>query len=122
MQLTLPEKSGPGQIFRPAQGTRDTASRLVLVSFASHDPQLAALVANTVVQTFIDDTFQNRHNAIMKSSEWLSRQLDDIRSKMETSSQALAEFQGTIGVADVDGRQEHLHRAHGRTQPPVHAG
>ena len=68
-----------------------------------HDPQLAAQVANTVVQTFIDDTFQNRHNAIMKSSEWLSRQLDDIRRKMETSSRALAEFQGSIGVADVDG-------------------
>ena len=82
---------------------RDTASRLVLVGFASHDPQLAALVANTVVQTFIDDTFQNRHNAIMKSSEWLSKQLDDIRSKMETSSRALAEFQGAIGVLDVEG-------------------
>ena len=31
-----------------------------------------------------EDTFQTRHNAIMKSSEWLSKQLDDIRSKMET--------------------------------------
>ena len=55
------------------------------------------------MQTFIEDTFQNRHNAIMKSSEWLSRQLDDIRAKMETSSKALAEFQGSIGVADMDG-------------------
>ena len=39
----------------------------------------------------------------MKSSEWLSRQLDDIRTKMESSSKALAEFQGSIGVADMDG-------------------
>ena len=104
MQLTAQEKSGAGQIFQAAlKVRRDTASRLVLVSFASHDPQLAALVANTTVQTFIEDTFQNRHNAIMKSSEWLSRQLDDIRTKMETSSKALAEFQGSIGVADMDG-------------------
>ena len=87
-----------------AQGTGATlASRLILVGFSSHDPQLAALVANTIAQTFIEDTFQTRHNAIMKSSEWLSRQLDDIRTKMETSSKALAEFQGSIGVADVDG-------------------
>ena len=39
----------------------------------------------------------------MKSSEWLARQLDDIRSKMETSSKALADFQGSIGVSDIDG-------------------
>ena len=39
----------------------------------------------------------------MKASEWLSKQLDDIRSKMETSSRALAEFQGSIGVSDMEG-------------------
>ncbi len=47
--------------------------------------------------------FRTGTTAIMKSSEWLSRQLDDIRSKMETSSQALADFQGSIGVSDMDG-------------------
>jgi polysaccharide biosynthesis transport protein len=81
---------------------RDTSSRLIVVSFASHNPALAALVTNTVTQTFIDNTFRTRHEAIMKSSEWLSRQLDDIRSKMESSSRALAQYQGSIGVADVD--------------------
>ena len=103
LQLTAQEKAALGKFSAALKVRRDTSSRLVLVSFSSHDPQLAALVANTIVQTFIEDTFQNRHNAIMKSSEWLSRQLDDIRTKMETSSQALAEFQGSIGVADVDG-------------------
>ena len=67
---------------------RDTASRLILVSFSSPDPQLAALVANTTVQAFIDQSFQNRHDAVMKSSEWLSRQLDDIRKKMDDSSRS----------------------------------
>lgn len=82
---------------------RDTASRLIDITFSSHDPALASLVTNTTVRTFIQDTFQTRHNAIMKSSEWLSRQLDDIRVKMEESSRALAEYQGSIGIADVDG-------------------
>ena len=81
---------------------RDTASRLILVSFSSSDPQLAAQVANTAVQEFIDQSFQSRHDAVMKSSEWLSRQLDDIRKKMDDSSQALAQFQQSIGVTDID--------------------
>ncbi len=79
---------------------RDTSSRLILVGFMSHDPQLAEKVTNTLVEFFIDRSFQTRHAAIMKSSEWLSRQLDDIRTKMEDSNRALAHFQGAIGVAD----------------------
>lgn len=54
------------------------------------------------MQTFIDQSFQSRHDAIMKSSEWLSRQLDDLRKKMEESSQALSQMQQAIGVADID--------------------
>jgi polysaccharide biosynthesis transport protein len=81
---------------------RDTASRLISVSFTSHDPRLAALVTNTLVGAFIDNTYQDRHNAIMKSSEWLARQLDDIRGRMVESSRSLADFQKSIGVADVD--------------------
>ena len=102
-QLTAREKVALGKFSGRLKVRRDTLSRLVVVDFASHDPQLAAQVANTIVDLFIEDTFQNRHNAIMKSSEWLARQLDDIRSKMETSSKALADFQGSIGVSDIDG-------------------
>jgi succinoglycan biosynthesis transport protein ExoP len=103
LQLTFREKAALHKFNGLLTVRRDTASRLVQVSFASHNPQLSAQVANTLVQTFIENTFQSRHDAIMKSSEWLSRQLDDIRGKMETSSRALAEYQGSIGVADVDG-------------------
>jgi polysaccharide biosynthesis transport protein len=103
MPLTAKEKLALKSFQGRLQVKRDTSSRLVLASFSSQSPQLAALVANTTAQLFIEDTFQSRHNAIMKSSEWLSRQLDDIRSKMETSSKALADFQASIGVADVDG-------------------
>ena len=101
--LTAKEKLALKSFQGRLQVKRDTSSRLVLASFSSQSPQLAALVANTTAQVFIEDTFQSRHNAIMKSSDWLSRQLDDIRSKMESSSKALADFQASIGVADVEG-------------------
>jgi capsular exopolysaccharide synthesis family protein len=81
---------------------RDTASHLVNVSFKSHDPILSAQITNTVVHSFIDRTYQTRHDAVMQSTDWLSRQLDDIRSKMEQSNRALAEFEGRSGITDVD--------------------
>src|SRR5579863_8118190 len=81
---------------------RDTASRLISVSFASNDPKQAALITNTFVNAFINDTYQQRHDEIMKANEWLARQLDDIRSRMEESNRILADFQKTIGIADLD--------------------
>ena len=81
---------------------RDTASRLVTVSFASSDPALAADITNTLVRLFVERCYQARHDAIMQSTQWLSRQLDDIRSKMEQSNRAVADFQRANGIADVD--------------------
>ena len=81
---------------------RDTASHLVNVSFTSHDPLLSAEITNALVRSFIERTYQTRHDAIMQSTEWLSRQLDDIRAKMEQSNQALAQFQSASGISDVD--------------------
>ena len=100
--LTPEENIALGAFKGALKVKRDTASRLILVSFTSSDPQLAAQISNTAVQTFIDQSFQSRHDAVMKSSEWLSRQLDDIRKKMEDSSQALSQFQQSIGVTDID--------------------
>ncbi len=101
-QLTPDESMALGRFKDALKVKRDTASRLILVNFTSPDPQLASQVTNTLVQSFIDQSFQSRHDAVMKSSEWLSRQLDDIRKKMEDSTQALTQFQQSTGVADVD--------------------
>jgi len=39
---------------------------------------------------------------VVKSTEWLSKQLDDIRQRMEESNRVLAEYQSSIGVAELD--------------------
>jgi capsular exopolysaccharide synthesis family protein len=81
---------------------RDTASRLVSVSFTSHNPALSAAVTNAIVRAFIDRSYETRHAAIMESTTWLSRQLDDLRASMERSNRELADFQRVSGIADVD--------------------
>jgi succinoglycan biosynthesis transport protein ExoP len=102
VQITPRESVALGNFKANLKVKRDVASRLILVSFDSRDPALAAQISNTLVQSFIDQSFSSRHEAIMKSSEWLSHQLDDLRKKMEESSQALSQMQQSIGVADID--------------------
>jgi succinoglycan biosynthesis transport protein ExoP len=81
---------------------RDPSSRLVGVTFASHDPRLAADVVNTLMRLLVQRNFEARNQAIAESSVWLSRQLDDIRDKMEVATRALADFGTKSGIADVD--------------------
>ena len=81
---------------------RDPSSRLVSVSFASHNPQLSADVVNSLMGLLVERNFESRNRAITESSVWLSRQLDDIREKMEGAMRTLADFGERTGIADLD--------------------
>lgn len=81
---------------------RDPTSHLVNISFASTDPKLAATVVNTLLTQFIEREYKTRHDAILQSTEWLARQLDDVRGRMEASNKAVSEFQQVTGLADLD--------------------
>lgn len=107
------ENSGTAIRLTPAQNSalrvfrdnltvkRDTGSRLVTVKYASHDPVLSAEVVNTLLDEFVDMNYETRHKAIMQSSEWLAKQLDDIKARMDQANQALADFQKSSGIAAI---------------------
>src|SRR5919108_382041 len=98
-----PEANAALRAFHKAfKVNRDTASRIITVSFASHDPRLSAMVVNTALQMFVDSTYQHRHDSIVKASEWLGTQLEDIRKKLDESNRALADFQQKTGITDID--------------------
>jgi polysaccharide biosynthesis transport protein len=101
-QLTPSEKVALKTFTQGLKVRRDTSSRLITVSFASHNPKIAAEIANSLVKEFIENTHKTQYEAIMESSAWLSRQLDDIRGKMEQANQELTDFQKMTGIADVD--------------------
>ena len=81
---------------------RDPSSRLVAVTFAAHDPQLSANVVNALMKRLVQRNFETRTRAIAESSVWLSRQLDDIRDRMESATRALAAFGAKSGIVSID--------------------
>jgi polysaccharide biosynthesis transport protein len=72
---------------------------------AAHDPLVAAAVTNTLVNTFIERDYKLRNNAISQSSEWLQRQLDDIRQRMDDSNRALTSFEKDNGISGIGDNQ-----------------
>ncbi len=102
LQLTYSESLALLKFQASLKVQRDTSSRLIQVGFASPDPHLSARILSTLLADFIQLSYENRHNAIAQSSEWLTKQLDDVRHKMEESARALAQFQKETGIADID--------------------
>ena len=80
-------------------------SRVLEVKFASPDAMLSAQVVNTHTDLFIEKSYQARYDAVMHASEWLARQMDDIRDKASRSAAALAAYQRQHGIVDVDEKQ-----------------
>lgn len=80
-------------------------SRVLEVKFATPDRSLSMRVVNSLADEFVEANYKNRYDAIIRASEWLSHQMDDIREKAKASSQALVEFQKVHGIVDVDEKQ-----------------
>jgi polysaccharide biosynthesis transport protein len=79
-------------------------TRLIEISFSSHDSQLAQLITNTLVTKFIEQNYRHRYTTTMQASGWLSSQLADLRRKVEESGQAVADYQKKYGLVEVDDR------------------
>src|SRR5574337_698782 len=67
-------------------------SNLVKISFTTPSPALSSLLANTWTKGFIDHSLEMKFNATSQAGEWLSKQLQDVRDKLEQSEAALHEF------------------------------
>ncbi len=93
-------------IFRGSLGvTAIPNSRIVEIRFISPDPELAAKVANTLAQSYIEHNFKTKFESTMQTSEWLSRQLADLQLKVETTQEKLVRYQQEHGIVGVDEKQ-----------------
>jgi polysaccharide biosynthesis transport protein len=86
-------------------------SRLVAVKFDSHNPELAAQVANTLAADYIEQGLDERWAAAQKASDWLSRQLLSVKAKLEKSEdqlQAYARRNGLIFLQTDNGTNQNI--------------
>ena len=71
---------------------RDT--RIVHVLVEDRDPERAQLLANTLVDTYIEKVMADRLSNTTSALEWLGTQLDTLKTQLERSEIALHDFTG----------------------------
>ncbi len=85
-------------ILKKLKVTRPPNTYLLLVSYRSADPGLAADVANAVTQSYILHTFDLRFRASSSLSTFMEKQIEELHVKMERSTTALVEFEKELNV------------------------
>jgi capsular exopolysaccharide synthesis family protein len=83
-------------------------THMVVVSFESTDPYLAARVANTLVNDYKEYNFRSLYEATRQASGWMEQQLDELKAKVEKSQEALVAYERENSIINVSDKQNLL--------------
>src|SRR5580700_6710730 len=73
-------------------------ARTAEIFYDNSDPRLASDVANTLVQTFIDESREIRWNSTQNTAEWLTGHLKELDKSLDTSQAKLQDFARSTGI------------------------
>jgi exopolysaccharide transport family protein len=80
-------------------------TRIVEIRYTSTNPQLAALIVNTLASTYVEQNFKTKFESTMQASDWLSQQLTDLQIKVQTSQEKLVKYQKEHEILGADEKQ-----------------
>lgn len=78
-------------------------TQLVRVSFESSDPKLAALVANTVGEIYIETQMRAKMGITQQASTWLNTRLSQLRIQLDRSEARLQAYREEQKLVDIEG-------------------
>lgn len=89
-------------IFRSHLKVQSVAgTRLIKISFRSHDPKQAADVANAIINSYREMYLQTHYAAVSQASDWMTKQLADLKANVENSEKRLTDFEKDSGILTV---------------------
>ncbi len=73
-------------------------SRVIEVAFSSSDPELAAEIANGVVDNYLTSLREARRQSTSEAALWLEEQIEQLRNKVETAEAMAASYRSEHGL------------------------
>jgi succinoglycan biosynthesis transport protein ExoP len=94
----ISDSDDPPVLLKDLKVVRPVNTYLLLISYRSTNPKLAANVANATARSYLEHTYEIRFKSSAGLSTFMERQLEELKAKMETSSAALAQFERELNV------------------------
>ncbi len=86
-----------------AQPIRNT--RLIEVSYRAPDAQLAAEIANTLSEEFIEENLEGKYDATTRASDFLRVQLEGLQIQVEQTEQELLDYAQRNNIVNLSERE-----------------
>ena len=84
---------------------RQAGTFIVNINIKSEDAQKAALIANTVVDVYMEERAQGRSDTAGKAADALGSRLPELKKQVEVAENAVASFKTENDLFDTQGRQ-----------------
>ena len=81
---------------------RQGHTTILAISSTSHNPRLASLIVNNLIDNYIERSFRDNYSATEKVSGWLSSQLNELKGNLEKSQQQMLKYQKDLGIVGTD--------------------
>lgn len=77
---------------------RVDGSRVIVVSFSSKDPELAAAVPNAIADAYVAAQEQAKRLTSADASQWLEPEIEDLRRRVREAEARVAEYRARSGL------------------------
>lgn len=84
--------------------TRDSKTFVIIVGVDTHDPQKSALIANKVVNTYLDSEGEAQSGLLERTSESIDTRLNALRQDLDEAERAVERFKAENGIVGVAGQ------------------
>ena len=78
---------------------------MVKVTFETHNPKMAALVANAVAQAYVETNLEHRIKSSKVASDWLKEQLEKSQKNINKAVENLQKYRENAGLININGEQ-----------------
>lgn len=82
---------------QPVRGTR-----LIGVTYNSRDAKQAAQIANALIESYKSQYLKSHYDATSEASDWLTKQLSELKTNVENSEKKLTDFEKESGILSLD--------------------
>jgi polysaccharide biosynthesis transport protein len=83
-------------------------TEIVEVHFQNSDPAVAATVANSIVDAYLDRDLRSRFEGTTRVSTWLTNQLTTVKKQVEDSQKSLTDYQRQNNLLTLDAQGGNL--------------
>jgi succinoglycan biosynthesis transport protein ExoP len=83
--------------------TRQKSTFLADINVNSQDPVKAAQIANAIAESYFIDQVRSKYEATRIATDWLTRQIEGLRSRVHSAEKAVADFRAANNLVAAQG-------------------